>query len=209
MLTLSFASGERTDMGYIGESDPNDPNSLIGLYDDNNRFWVLKDEHPTGTGAFPSDLPIMEAPDATHPTLTDITNLPTDNVPTDAGYFFRVPDGEKFITNHLVFGGLVLTLSYQPAEADLDPSDDGCTLSGQTNQWAWNLASGGGELRRSRRLDVDRAEPRARQRRADGSATHDLEGSERQTWSSRSRRRRRPARSRIRIRRRTVWTWST
>ncbi len=146
VLTLSFASGERTDMGYIGESDPNDPNDLVGLYDDNNRFWVLKDEHPTGTGAFPSDLPIMEAPVVGHPSLTDLTNLAVDNVPTDAGYFFRVPDGEKFITNHLVFGGLVLTLSYVPAEFDGDPSDDGCTLSGQTNQWSWDLESGGGEL---------------------------------------------------------------
>jgi Tfp pilus tip-associated adhesin PilY1 len=145
VLTISFASGERTDMGYIGESDPNDPNDLTGLYDDNNRFWVLKDETPTGTGAIPA-LPIVEAPSATNPSLTDVTNLPTDNVLTDAGYFFKVADGEKFISNHLIFGGVVLTLSYEPAPIDSDPEDDGCTLSGQTNQWAWELETGGGTL---------------------------------------------------------------
>ena len=62
VLTLSFASGERANLGYRGEADPNDPNSLVGLYDDNNRFWVLKDRTPTGTGAFPTTLPIYEEP---------------------------------------------------------------------------------------------------------------------------------------------------
>jgi Tfp pilus tip-associated adhesin PilY1 len=154
-LTLSFASGERTDMGYIGEADPSDPNDLIGLYDDNNRFWVLKDTAPIGTGAFPSNLPIMEegAPGSSgHPTLTDVTYLPEDNNLTDAGYFFRVQDGEKFISNHLIFGGVALTLSYVPAELaeEIEPAPgeeaEVCTISGQTNQWAWDLASGGGTL---------------------------------------------------------------
>jgi Tfp pilus tip-associated adhesin PilY1 len=155
VLTLSFASGERTDMGYIGEADPSDPNSLVGLYDDNNRFWVLKDATPTGSGAFPSDLPIMEAgaSGATgHPTLTDITDIPVDNNPADAGYFFRVQDGEKFISNHLIFGGEALTLSYLPSEIseEIEPAEgeevDVCTISGQTNQWKWNLETGGGAL---------------------------------------------------------------
>jgi type IV pilus assembly protein PilY1 len=149
-LTLSFASGERTDMGYVGESDPNNPASLIGKYDDNNRFWVMRDLTPTGTGAFPTNLPVLEqttipgGPVTTgHDTLTDITNLPNDPNTADAGYYFRVPDGEKFTTNHLIFAGVVATLSYLPAQDD-GSQDGSCSISGQTNQWAWDLKSGGG-----------------------------------------------------------------
>ncbi len=55
VLTLSFASGERANLGYRGQADPNDPNSLVGLYDDNNCFWVLKDRTPDGHGRVPDE----------------------------------------------------------------------------------------------------------------------------------------------------------
>ena len=60
VLSLSFGSGERADLGYIGASGT-DPNDIIGPYDDNNRFWVVLDRNPTGSGAFPSTLPIFSS----------------------------------------------------------------------------------------------------------------------------------------------------
>ncbi len=145
VLTLSFASGERANLGYRGQADPNDPNSLIGLYDDNNRFWVLKDRNPTGTGAFPITLPIYEeplfpatAPLPGHGRLTDVTTLTSDPNTADEGYFFRVADGEKFMTNHLIFGGNVATVSYTPSSLlSLPPGT--CALGGTTSEWAWEL----------------------------------------------------------------------
>jgi len=152
VLTLSFASGERADLGYQGVADPNDPNNPLGQHDDNNRFWVLFDRTPKGVGAFPTSVPVYEEPlsPATtplpgHQILTDVTDLATDPNTTDAGYFFRVPDGEKFISNHLVFAGTVAAVSYLP-DALGAGVDGSCALGGTTYQWAWDLDSGGGSL---------------------------------------------------------------
>jgi len=145
VLTLSFASGERANLGYVGEVDPNNPTSLVGKYDDNNRFWVLKDRTPTGTGAFPTTVPIYEeallpatVPLPGHGTLTDVTNFASDPNTTDEGYFFRVRDGEKFMTNHLIFGGNVATVSYTPSSLLSIPPGT-CALGGTTSEWAWEL----------------------------------------------------------------------
>ncbi len=146
VLTLSFASGERADLGYSGSVDPNDPNNPQGLYDDNNRFWVMQDKTPFGAGAFPSTLPIMEAPPtAGHDSLTDITDTLRDGDPNDAGYFFRVPEGEKFITDNIIFGGVVVTLSYLPDLAGSGASNS-CALGGTTLEYAWQLDNGVGVL---------------------------------------------------------------
>ncbi|HTO55446.1 MAG TPA: PilC/PilY family type IV pilus protein [Myxococcota bacterium] len=145
VLTLSFASGERADLGFVGAPDPADPNNPMGLYDDNNRFWVIQDKTPTGSGAFPSTLPIYETAVTGHQSLTDITNTSQDNDPNDSGYFFKVPDGEKFITNHIIFGGVVLTLDYLPDIAGSGASND-CALGGTTFEYSWTLANGVGVL---------------------------------------------------------------
>jgi Tfp pilus tip-associated adhesin PilY1 len=148
VLTLSFASGERADLGYMGDPNTSDPNNPIGLYDDNNRFWVVKDKAPVGFGsvnAFPSSLPIYETAVTGHDKLTDITTTLFDNDPNDAGYFFKVPDGQKFMTDHLIFGGVVVTLAYLP---DLAGSGAGnnCALGGTTWEYAWTLDNGTGVL---------------------------------------------------------------
>jgi type IV pilus assembly protein PilY1 len=147
VLTVSFASGERTDLGFVGASDPNDPNNPLGRYDDNNRLWVLFDKHPTGTGSLPSNLPIYETPPMLpgHDVLTDITNTSFDGDPNDAGYFFRVPDGHKFITDQLIFSGTVVMLSYLPDLAGAGASGS-CALGGTTFEFAWELANGAGVL---------------------------------------------------------------
>ena len=146
-LWISFGSGERQDLGYMGQPDPTDPNSVIGLYDDNNRFWAMKDPNPTGPSAFPSNLPVLEAPPSIvgHDSLTDITDTASDGDPTDAGYFFRVPDGVKFITDSLIFQGIVATLAYMPDLAGSGTNND-CALGGTTIEYAWELANGAGVL---------------------------------------------------------------
>jgi type IV pilus assembly protein PilY1 len=137
-LVLAFGSGERTDMTYEGNTAD----------DDNNRFWVVWDRVLLGVD--PSDpnsgwLTIGEGHatvnGVTHG-LNDVTNLATDPAPDDDGYFIKVPDGEKFVTNHILIGGILLTLSYVP-----DNSSTGqCNPVGLTNIWAFNLENGGGLL---------------------------------------------------------------
>jgi Tfp pilus tip-associated adhesin PilY1 len=95
-LTLAFGSGERDDPLHPG---------LAGLAN-NNRFYVLKDTRPTGVGAFPG----VMYEDA----LTDITGLDSDPNPTDAGFYFIAEEAEKFVTNHSVFAGFVITASFTP-----------------------------------------------------------------------------------------------
>jgi hypothetical protein len=106
----------------------------------------MQDKTPFGPGAFPTTLPIMEAPPTGgRQSLTDITTTMRDDDPNDAGYFFRVPEGEKFITDNIIFGGVVVTLSYMP---DLAGSGAGgsCALGGTTLEYAWTLANGVGVL---------------------------------------------------------------
>jgi Tfp pilus tip-associated adhesin PilY1 len=143
-LSLSFGSGERADLGYIGTAAA-DPNDLVGLYDDNNRFWVVLDRTPTGPGNFPTTLPIYEPATSGHQNLTDVTYLASDPDPTDAGYFFRVPDGQKFITDSIIFNGQAFSLTYMPDPAGAGASGN-CALGGTTIQWAWMLSSGVGVL---------------------------------------------------------------
>ena len=145
-LWLSFGSGERMDLGYTGAPNATDPNAIEGQYDDNNRLWVMEDLHPTGVGAFPTSLPIEEEPAAAgHQGLTDITNTMRDGDPNDAGYFFRVPEGEKFITDQIIFGGVAATLAYQPDIAGSGSNND-CALGGTTFEFAWELQNGVGVL---------------------------------------------------------------
>jgi type IV pilus assembly protein PilY1 len=143
-LTLSVGSGERADLGYVGTA-ASDPNAITGLYDDNNRFWVMEDTAPTGSLAFPSNLPIYETASGGHDGLTDITYSQFDNNPDDKGYFFRIPNGEKFMTDHIIFDGVVLTLTYMPDAANAG-ADGSCALGGNTIEYAWGLENGVGVL---------------------------------------------------------------
>jgi hypothetical protein len=106
---------------------------------------VLKDRNPTGSTAFPTSLPIYEEPlfPATvplpgHGQLTDVTLLTSDTNSSDEGYFFRVADDETVMTNHLIFGGNVATVSYTPSGL-VSPPPGSCALGGTTSEWAWKL----------------------------------------------------------------------
>ena len=122
-LMLGFGTGERTDITYQGDSSR----------DDNNRFYVFRDPNPTGVSSIPV-APFSEA------NLTDITGLASDPDNTDLGFYFVAEDGEKFITNHAAFGGVLITASYLP--------DDGtggvCNADGQSFAYIFDLATGGG-----------------------------------------------------------------
>src|SRR5262249_22424647 len=67
------------------------------------------------------------------------------NDPNDAGYFFRVPNGMKFITDQLILSGVVGTLAYMPDIAGSGSNND-CALGGTTFEYAWTLANGVGVL---------------------------------------------------------------
>jgi len=141
-LVLAFGSGERTNLGYIGNAAD----------DDNNRFWVVWDRTPLGLD--PEDpltgwVTIGEGHTLVGSVirgLNDVSNLATDPDPFDDGYFIKAPDGEKFITNHVLFAGILITLSYDPG-GDVDDGDP-CTnaSAGASNIWVFNLGNAGGLL---------------------------------------------------------------
>jgi Tfp pilus tip-associated adhesin PilY1 len=154
-LVLGFASGERSDLDYLGQPK----------IDDNNRFWVVWDRTPlrscVSRDAFdnctswtdPFDIEQFEGyqTDALGQTrgINDITALLQDDAPTDDGYYIVAPDGEKFITNHIVFAGILLTLSYVPETNPIDV----CNTVGTTNVWLFDIARGLGLLGASERAD--------------------------------------------------------
>ena len=121
-LVLAFGSGERQDLEYPGDAN----------VDDENRFFVVKDVFPTGSSAFPGTLD--------ESSLTDVTGLDVDNQPLDSGYFFKLADGEKFVSEVQIFAGEVIATSYTPeVTADLC-----ATLGGQAFLYVFSLASGQG-----------------------------------------------------------------
>ena len=122
-LVVAFGTGERTDLNY-----PGDPST-----DDNNRFYVIRDPKPTGAASIPG-APYGEFE------LTNVTDLPSDPDPTDLGYYFVASEGEKFITNHAAFGGVLITTSYMPD----DGTGDVCDVSGRAFAHIFDLASAEG-----------------------------------------------------------------
>ncbi len=132
-LWLAFASGERQDVNYLG----------VAGDDDNNRVWVINDQNPIGSNAFDY---VVEEGNTT--VLGDLRGLSLlagtdteDTVGGDDGYYMVVPDGEKFITNHLIFGGLFLTLAYAP-----DPTASICAGSGEVIFYVFQISDGSGVI---------------------------------------------------------------
>ena len=122
-LHLAFASGEREQLEYGG--DP--------AWDENNRIYVVKDHNPTGVLAFSSI--------ASESDLTDITSIPTDNDPSDLGYMFIANDGEKFVSDLVIFAGFVIAISF---EIDAFAADPCAATTGFSKLYAFDLDSGRG-----------------------------------------------------------------
>jgi type IV pilus assembly protein PilY1 len=104
-LVLAFGTGEREHLSYAGT----DASTA-----ENNRFYIVRDEIPIGAGAFAS---VMY-----EDSLTNVTNPTASPDPADSGFFIIADDGEKFVTEHLIFAGKVITTSYDPdSSAPVDP----------------------------------------------------------------------------------------
>ncbi|MBW2269632.1 MAG: hypothetical protein JRH16_13745 [Deltaproteobacteria bacterium] len=96
VLMLAFGTGEDRDRQYAGDASK----------DDNNRFYVVRDLHPTGSSAFAST--------ATESNLSDVTSTGLYADPGNVGYYIVGEESEKFITDPLIFASHVLVASYKP-----------------------------------------------------------------------------------------------
>ncbi len=120
-LILAFGTGERDDLFYAGSATD----------DENNRFYVIRDDEPTGASAFVASM-------HTESNLSDITGGDSDTVTNDQGFYFKLVDSEKFVTNQLVFAGFVIAATYVP---DLSSSDT-CDRSGDARLYVFDVESG-------------------------------------------------------------------
>ena len=122
-LVLGFGTGERADIIYEGDASE----------DENNRFYVVKDIYPTGPLAFSTVY--LES------NLTDITGIDSDTDPTDSGFFFVAQDGEKFVTEHTIFAGYVITASFVP---NMDGEPTCGSFGGESFLYIFSIGTGQG-----------------------------------------------------------------
>ncbi len=120
---LAFGAGERRDLAYEGDAS----------FDENNRFYVVNDPDPFELGSPPLD-PVEESD------LIDATNSPGGvTISTERGFFIKAADGEKFVTNTVIFAGKVITASFEPT-----PSADPCAARGDATAYVFDLLTGEG-----------------------------------------------------------------
>ena len=122
-LWLTFASGERDQLDYSGAAG----------FDENNRTYVIRDDYPTGGLAFASTY--LET------NLTDVTNFSFDNDITDQGYYFVALDGEKFVSEVVIFAGFAILVSFEINTASADPC---AGATGRSKLYAFEIDGGGG-----------------------------------------------------------------
>ncbi len=128
-LWLGFGSGERLHIGYPGDGDADDPDAD----DENNRFWVMTDLDPFESAG----LAELDEGD-----LTDVTGNEAAATFSTRGYYFKVPDGEKFVTNVEIFVGDIIAASFTPATGS-----DVCTARGDAKLYAFNVRNGEGQFK--------------------------------------------------------------
>jgi type IV pilus assembly protein PilY1 len=126
-LYLAFGSGERRDLPFEGDSDT----SELG---ENNRFYVMIDSDPYEV-ASPALATITEA------NLTDFSGSASAQSFTNKGYYIRVADGEKFVTNVEIFAGEVIVATFTPTT-----SSDPCTTRGDGNLYIFDVENGEGHF---------------------------------------------------------------
>ncbi len=141
-LYLAIGSGERAELNFEGFSGK----------DENNRFYVMTDPDPFED--FPVPLGTLTESD-----LTDVDGTSTCSDIGARGYYFKVADGEKFVTNSEIFAGIVFAGSFIPTN-----TGDPCTSKGDGALYAFRIecgqafytdASGVG----NRRVDLDEGLP--------------------------------------------------
>jgi type IV pilus assembly protein PilY1 len=107
-LHLVFGSGERMNIGFFG---------LAGE-DENNRFYSMTDLDPYEQRLIP--YPTLEEDD-----LDEVSGNSTCADVTDRGFYFKVRDGEKFVTDAEIFQSYVFAGTFEPTT-----SADPCTSKG-------------------------------------------------------------------------------
>ncbi|MBW2496700.1 MAG: hypothetical protein JRF61_05450 [Deltaproteobacteria bacterium] len=121
-LYLAFGSGERADVGFFG----------IANQDENNRFYSMTDLDPYEARATP--LATL--------TESDLTEVGTNSTCADVsgrGFYFKVRDGEKFVTNAEIFQRYVFAGTFEPTQ-----NGDPCTSKGVGRLYAFRVDCGQG-----------------------------------------------------------------
>jgi type IV pilus assembly protein PilY1 len=126
-LYLAFGSGERRDLPFAGDPDATE----LG---ENNRFYVMIDSDPYEI-ASPALATITESD------LTDFSGSASAQSFTNKGYYIRVADGEKFVTNVEIFAGRVIAATFTPTTGS-----NPCTNRGDGNLYVFDAQTGEGHF---------------------------------------------------------------
>jgi type IV pilus assembly protein PilY1 len=121
-LWLAFGSGERRSLAFEG----------VAAEDENNRFYVVSDPDPFERALAPLGT-------VTEADLTDISGDEDGASFAARGYYFKVKDGEKFVTNVEIFAGQVIAASFIPTI-----SADPCAARGQGTLYVFDIRDGKG-----------------------------------------------------------------
>lgn len=121
---LAFGTGERAQL-----SRTHDASSTA----ENNRFYSVKDEDPFDRRA--TLIPMITEVD-----LADQSDDATcPNLASQSGFFFRVADDEKFVTDTDIFSFWVITSTFTPSG-----SADPCSAGGDASLYIFKLFCGQG-----------------------------------------------------------------
>ncbi len=121
---LAFGTGERTNLQRTHETSTTA---------ENNRYYSVKDED------------IFDRRTTPIPTLTEQDLLDTSdsatcpNLASQSGFFFRVDDDEKFVTESTIFGFWVIAASFTPSGVS-----DPCSASGNGRLYVFKVHCGQG-----------------------------------------------------------------
>jgi type IV pilus assembly protein PilY1 len=133
-LWLTWGSGERKDLGFVGTTAA-----------ERNRYYVMVDKDPLERG-----LTLPSSPDARYTDVLDADLVNADSLdltagcsnalPADkVGFYIEGIDGEKFITDSAIFFGVVLTGSFVPTNTPTV-----CDSSGEGFLYGFDLFCGEG-----------------------------------------------------------------
>jgi len=121
---LAFGTGERAALTRAHDTT---------VLTENNRFYSVKDEDPFDRR--PTPIAMLTEAD-----LADQSASATcPNLAARSGYFFRVADGEKFVTDADIFSYWVITSTFTPASGT-----DPCAAGGNASLYIFKLFCGQG-----------------------------------------------------------------
>ena len=96
-IYIAFGSGERMNVGFPG----------VATKDENNRFYSMTDLDPYEKRA-------IKLPKLTELDLDEVSGNSTCADVSGRGFFFKIRDGEKFVTNFEIFQRYVFAGSFEP-----------------------------------------------------------------------------------------------